>query len=171
MRVLVTAASKHGGTMEIAEAIGDALTMCGVDAVVVPVADARDVATFDAIVLGSAVYVGHWLPAAKEFVTQHVEELRHRPVWLFSSGPIGDPPMPADPPVDVAPMFDVTGAVEHRVFAGRLDRHRLGFAERAMVAALRAPTGDYRDWDDIRGWGRSIASVLGSAAAASGPPA
>ena len=48
----------------------------------------------------------------------------------------------------------------HRLFAGRLDRHRLGFGEKAMVSALRVKDGDFRDWDAIDTWGAQIAAEL-----------
>lgn len=57
-------------------------------------------------------------------------------------------------------------AVDHRVFSGRIDPGRLGFAERAVVKALRAPIGDYRDWDVITAWAVEIATALGSSSPA-----
>jgi menaquinone-dependent protoporphyrinogen oxidase len=82
------------------------------------------------------------------------------PVWLFSSGPIGDPPKPVEDPVDAQPLVELVGARGHRVFAGDLDRSRLGFAERAIVAAVRAPDGDFRPWPEIEAWAREIAAAL-----------
>jgi menaquinone-dependent protoporphyrinogen oxidase len=115
---------------------------------------------YDAFVLGSAVYMGHWLEAARDLVHRNAETLSGRPVWLFSSGPIGDPPKPDEQPVDVGEAIATTRAREHRLFAGKLDRHRLGFAERAMVLALRAPEGDFRDWVTIETWAARIADAL-----------
>jgi menaquinone-dependent protoporphyrinogen oxidase len=112
-------------------------------------------------VLGSAVYAGRWLPAAREFATRHSAALRERKVWLFSSGPVGDPPKPDELPVDVAPMVQACGAAGHTVFAGRLDRRHLSFGEKAIVIALRAPEGDFRDWEAIRVWAGAIADELG----------
>jgi menaquinone-dependent protoporphyrinogen oxidase len=95
-------------------------------------------------------------------VERAADDLAARPVWLFSSGPIGEPPKPEEDPVDVAEIVESTSARDHRVFAGRLERSRLGFGERAVVAALRAPDGDFRDWDEIRGWATAIADELTS---------
>lgn len=64
MRVLVTAASRYGSTAEIAHAIGDVLGSSGITATVAPPETVGGLARFDAVVLGSPVYVGHWLPAA-----------------------------------------------------------------------------------------------------------
>jgi menaquinone-dependent protoporphyrinogen oxidase len=163
--VLVTAASKHGATAEIAEAIARGLARNGVAAEHLPVHDVRAVEHYSAVVLGSAVYAGHWLREAKALVEQHAETLRQRPVWIFSSGPIGDPPKPEELPVDVVAILSATGAREHRLFCGRLDRQLLGFAERAMVRAVRAAEGDYRDWKAIEEWARGIAVLVESDAA------
>jgi len=160
MRVLITAASKHGSTGEIAGAIAEVLGGRGLETVVTPPEKVDDVAAFDAAVLGSAVYAGRWMKPARELVERAADDLAARPVWLFSSGPIGEPPKPEEDPVDVAEIVESTSARDHRVFAGRLERSRLGFGERAVVAALRAPDGDFRDWDEIRGWATAIADEL-----------
>jgi menaquinone-dependent protoporphyrinogen oxidase len=160
MTVLVSAASKHGATAEIASALAEGITRRGVIAEVRDPAEVADVTGYDAVVLGSAVYMGHWLGEAKELVSRVGADLRDRPVWLFSSGPIGEPLKPEEEAVDVAGQVEQTGAVEHRTFAGRLDRSSLGFGERAVVRALRAPEGDFRDWAAIDAWAETIASSL-----------
>jgi menaquinone-dependent protoporphyrinogen oxidase len=160
MRVLVTAASKHGSTIEIAELIGATLTGPGLDVHVVPLAEIDAVNGYDAVVLGSAVYAGHWLKPAEQFVERHGATLAAGQVWLFSSGPIGEPPIPAEDAVDLRDIVAAVRAVEHRTFAGALHRQRLSFPERALVAALRAPYGDFRDWDAIRQWAHRIAAAL-----------
>jgi menaquinone-dependent protoporphyrinogen oxidase len=164
MRVLVTVASKHGATGEIATEIGRALAEQAIDVDVTPIEDTPEVDDYDAVVLGSAVYVGHWLKSATEFVEDHAAELAERPVWLFSSGPIGEPPKPPEEPVDAADMVTTSAAREHRVFPGRLDKSQLGFAERAIVTALHTPEGDYRDWGEIRAWATGIAESLATPA-------
>jgi menaquinone-dependent protoporphyrinogen oxidase len=102
--------------------------------------------------------VGRWLEPAREYAAAHAAALRARPVWLFSSGPIGEPPFPTDEPHDVGALIPLTGARGHRVFPGRLEKNRLSFGERAMVTAMRAPLGDFRDWDAVRAWGNEIAA-------------
>jgi menaquinone-dependent protoporphyrinogen oxidase len=160
MKVLVATASKHGSTLELAGAIGEALRSRGLEVGEMPVEEVGDVHEYDAVVLGSGIYGGRWLKPAKEFVERNADALAAVPVWLFSSGPLGDPPKPVETPVDAEPMTKVTGAREHRVFAGSLLKSRLGFAERAMVKAVHAPFGDFRDWDAVRDWGFEIADAL-----------
>jgi menaquinone-dependent protoporphyrinogen oxidase len=160
MKVLVTAASKYGATAEIAHAVGDVLAKRGLEVTVLPIEEVTSIDDYPAIVLGSAVYAGQWLKPAREFVDRNEAGLAARTVWLFSSGPVGDPPKPGEDPVDAAPLVKVTKALDHRVFAGKLDRKKLNFGEKAIVMALRAPEGDFRNWDDIQVWASAIADQL-----------
>jgi menaquinone-dependent protoporphyrinogen oxidase len=156
----VTAASKYGATAEIAAAIAEELDKHGLEATVLPPEQVRGVDGYNAVVVGSAVYAGHWLKPARELVERHADALAGRPVWLFSSGPVGDPPKPQEDPVDVADLLAATGAREHRVFAGKLVRKQLSFPERAIVSALRVPEGDLRDWTEIHQWAAGIAEAV-----------
>jgi menaquinone-dependent protoporphyrinogen oxidase len=170
MRILVTAASRHGSTDEMAAAIGTALTDTGleVEVEVKPIHELDGVAGFNAVVLGSGVYMGRWLPEATEFVERHAIELRARPVWLFSSGPIGSPdPKPEGDPTGIAGLVAAVHARGHRIFTGRLDRNRLGIGEKLVVSAVRAPDGDFRDWEALKSWAREIAAELKAAGIAS----
>src|SRR5215213_11157843 len=169
MKVLVSAASKHGATLEIAEEISRGLLEAlherggGVVVDVLPAERVSSVEEYDAVVLGSAVYAGHWLEPARELAERHAGAMAARPVWLFSSGPVGDPPKPAEEEsVDVTGILEATGARDHRVFSGQLDKGTLGFAEKAIVLALRVAEGDFRDWEVIRVWAREIAAEVHS---------
>ena len=169
MRVLVSTASKHGSTGEIASRIAEALRagLPGNTVVDVrPAAEVDDATSYDAVVLGSAVYMGRWLEDARH-VAAGLATDPPRPVWLFSSGPIGDPPKPDEEPAEVSDIAAAAHARGHRLFAGRLDRHRLSFGEKAVVMALRVPDGDFRDWDAIDTWGVQIAGELSEATARS----
>ena len=160
MKVLVSAASKLGATNEIAERIGSVLAEAGHEVRVVPPEVIESVAEFDVVILGSAVRIGHWLEPARRLAREHAGQLSTRLVWLFSSGPIGEPPKPEGDPLDVVELLRLTRARGHRVFAGKLDRSDLGLAERAMMAAVRAPEGDFRPWDEIDAWALEIARDL-----------
>ena len=124
----------------------------------------------DAVVLGSAVYFGRWLSQACCLVTSHVDELRQRPVWLFSSGPVGDPSLPATEPADAAELAAAIGARGHVMFPGALHRELLGTRERLAVRLVRADDGDYRDWPAVRGWADRIAADLRTRTALAGVP-
>ena len=157
MRALVCVASKYGATREIADAIGRTLSESGADVTVLDAGDVDGIDGYDTIVIGSAVYAGHWLAPARELIERHPAAFADKRVWLFSSGPIGEPPVPKEHAVDVEDLVAATGAIEHRLFAGKLDKHRLSFAERAIVFALRVAEGDFRDWGEIGAWAEGIA--------------
>jgi menaquinone-dependent protoporphyrinogen oxidase len=160
MRVLVTAASKHGATADIAGLIAGALIDAGIDAVIERPESVTSIAEYDAFVIGSAVYLGHWLAPATELIERNAAELVGKPVWLFSSGPVGDPPKPAADAAEVAALSGLVKAREHRVFVGRIDRHRLGMAEKLIIAAVHAPEGDFRVPSEITEWAAHIARSL-----------
>jgi menaquinone-dependent protoporphyrinogen oxidase len=161
MKVLVAAASRHGATQEIAEAIGRALDAEDMDASVATIEEVGDPTGYDAVILGSAVYMGHWLDAATKLVDSRGAALSARPTWLFASGPIGDPPRPGESQaVNVDDLVSKTRARGHKLFAGKLDKGELGFGERAVMLAFRAAEGDYRDWHEVEAWARAIAGEL-----------
>ena len=161
MTVLVAAASKHGATREIAEAIARELEARGVEADVADVELVDEVGGYEAVVLGSAIYMGTWLEPARRFVDRHAEALASRPTWLFSSGPVGDPPKPAaEHAVELGSIVDRIDACDHRVFTGRLERSGLGLGERVASGALRAQYGDFRDWEAVTSWADGIAEGL-----------
>jgi menaquinone-dependent protoporphyrinogen oxidase len=111
-------------------------------------------------VLGSAVYYGKWLPPALAFARTHASALAHRPVWLFSSGPLGDPPRPDGDSSGLDPRDLIPGARDHVVFGGRIDRGLLGTRERLVTRVVGADEGDFRDWKEIASWAASIADEL-----------
>jgi menaquinone-dependent protoporphyrinogen oxidase len=161
MNVRVIVGSKYGATREIGEAIAEELSAAGHDATALDAEEVEGLGDPDAVVLGSAVYAGHWLKPAMKLLEDRADELARRPTWLFSSGPVGDPLKPEDAePVGIAEAVEATGARGHEVFAGKIDRGVLSRPERLMVRALCVPEGDYRDWDAIRGWARGIAAEL-----------
>ena len=169
MRILVTAATKYGATAEIAAMIAEVLDEHGLEATVLPPEQVQGVDGYDAVVVGSAVYAGHWLKPARELIEGHAGALAGRPVWLFSSGPVGDPPKPEEDPVDVADLLATIRAREHRIFAGKLVRKQLSFPERAIVSALRDPEGDFRDWTEIRRWAAGHADAMGAGSSPQAP--
>jgi menaquinone-dependent protoporphyrinogen oxidase len=160
MKVLVCAASKYGATREIARAVADVLAEKNLKVTVVPPERAGAIEEFDAVVLGSAVYMGHWMKPARDLVERSAATLAARPVWLFSSGPVGEPPKPVGNPVDVTKILQATKARNHQIFAGRLARKHLSFPDRAMASAIRAEEGDFRNCAEIRAWATGIADAL-----------
>jgi menaquinone-dependent protoporphyrinogen oxidase len=162
MNVLIAYASTHGSTLEIAEEIGSELTSLGCNVAVLEVSDVQDLRDFQGVVLGSAIYFGHWLTSAAQFVEKHAEELRDKQVWLFSSGPIGDPPRPNNDLEAFSRLVRISNAREHAIFNGKLVRAELNFCERIAARVAGAAEGDFRDWPSIRAWSQEIGRQLGA---------
>jgi len=123
---------------------------------------------YGAAILGSAIYMGEWMDDARALVDRLGPELAKRPVWLFSSGVLGAPSGAEDAPYAaledeaIADLVAASGAREHRFLAGRIDARGLGLGEKTLVAAVRAPEGDFRSWAEIRDWATAIAAALTS---------
>lgn len=162
MTVLVTAASEHGATREIAARIADDLARGGIDVEVKAPEQVDELSRYDAFVIGSAIYLGQWLKPATSFIEARHDELRRRPTWLFSSGPIVGEPVAAGPS-DAAKGDAIAkklDAREHRLFGGKLDKSELNWCEKIAVRCAHAHEGDYRDWMAIDEWTATIANEL-----------
>ncbi|MFG3509273.1 flavodoxin domain-containing protein [Streptomyces sp. NPDC047821] len=159
-RVLITYGTTNGSTAEIARFLAGVLRDEGLEADARPAPDVSDLAPYDAVVLGGAVYMGRWHRDARRFARRHREALRERPVWLFSSGPLdasaSERELPAAPGARRAERR--TGAREHVTFGGRLEPGAKGRIAGALVDGGRG--GDFRDWARIADWGRSVAREL-----------
>ncbi|MBC7263626.1 MAG: flavodoxin domain-containing protein [Chloroflexi bacterium] len=165
IQVLVAYATKYGATAEIAEKIGQVLRQAGFHTDVLSADRVGDLAAYRAVVLGSAVYMGQWRKEAANFLENNEKMLSERPVWLFSSGPTGK----GDPvqlvkgwrfPEALQPVADRIRPRDVALFHGRLDMNKLSLAEKLIVKGIKAPVGDFRDWDAIISWAAGIADAL-----------
>jgi menaquinone-dependent protoporphyrinogen oxidase len=165
--ILVAYASKHGMTAEIAEKIGKTLRQPGWQVDVMPVNRVKDPAKYKAFVLGSAIYIAMWRKEMITFLQRNENLLSERPVWVFSSGPMGE----GDPaellknwrfPVAHRSLIERIKPRETAIFHGAIDIKKMSFLEKWVLKRVKAPTGDFRDWDAITSWARAIADALKS---------
>jgi menaquinone-dependent protoporphyrinogen oxidase len=164
-RILVAYATKYGATAEIAEKIGEVLRLAGLQVDVLAAKDIRDLTPYNAVILGSAVYMGFWRKEAVQFLKTHEQALTERAVWLFSSGPTGK----GDPvqlmngwrfPAAQQPIADRIQPRDITVFCGYVNVEKLNFFEKWILNNVKAASGDFRDWDTITSWATSVADAL-----------
>jgi menaquinone-dependent protoporphyrinogen oxidase len=159
MRILVTYGSTRGGTEELAGMVADDLRAEGFDVDLLAPRHIRRLDGYDAVVVGGALYAYRWHRAARRFVRRHAAEIRQRPSYFFSSGPLDDSATRGDiPPVKgVKALMEKTGVREHATFGGRLTPDAKGFPASAMAKKL---AGDWRDPEQVQQWTHTIASRL-----------
>ncbi|MCL3861581.1 flavodoxin domain-containing protein [Actinotalea sp. K2] len=174
MNVLVAYATRHGATAGIAERIASTLTDQGLSAEAKAVDDVKNLDDYDAVVLGGAAYMFHWLKPAVRFAKRNHAELAARPVWLFSSGPLGtdrvddegNDVLAATRPKEFDELTALLNTRGEQVFFGAYDPQAppIGIGERLTrhlpAARDSFPVGDFREWDSITAWAEEIATHL-----------
>jgi menaquinone-dependent protoporphyrinogen oxidase len=172
MKVLVAYASRAGSTKGIAEFIGDRLQKSGIQSEVNDVGAVGNISGYDAFVIGSALYMYHWLKEARKFVEKHRAALAARPVWIFSSGPTGRKPTDSkgrdlketSGPKEIDELRKSLNPRDHRVFFGAFYADRIKGAMGLFARATpKEDQGDFRNWDEIGAWVDTIATALKSA--------
>lgn len=160
--VLVAVGSRHGSTAEIGSLIGARLRG-GLPAtwhVAVEDTEALDtIEGYDAVVLGSAVYLGRWLRSAKRLF-DNAQVPPPSGLWLFSSGPVEDGPHEGKVGAAVAKAGRRLQTRDHVVFSGRIVTQSLGPLERLLTSVIHVNSGDFRDWGAIKQWADIIALEL-----------
>ena len=159
MTILVAYGSKRGGTGGLAHMVGDALRAEGFSVEVAPARTMRSVQDYEAVIVGGALYAARWHKDARRFVRRHVHDLRRRPVYFFSSGPLDHSASQADiPPVEgVKKLMGDIGARGHVTFGGRLAPGAKGFPASAMA---KKNAGDWRDEGQVHTWAHEVAGAL-----------
>ena len=159
-RVLVTYASKYGSTGGVADAIGKELCSKDVAADVVLIKNAGNISSYQGVVIGSAIYMGKWMPEAVDFVKKNRDILRQVPVAYFLVCMTLSQPTEKnraevlsymDPILKAVPEIKPVGI---GTFAGALDYNNLSWLNKKILKSKGSPEGDFRDWNAIRAWAR-----------------
>lgn len=160
MHILVTASSKHGSTRQVADRIGARLKDAGHSVTCLAPEDVLSIEEYDAVVVGSAVYILQWMDEARRFLERFAPQLKSTPVWAFSVGMSGVPKHAPQDPTRIGPVLTRVKARDHAVFAGRYDPSLLSLRERSVARLGGVVEGDFRSWDDVDAWAESIALEL-----------
>jgi menaquinone-dependent protoporphyrinogen oxidase len=159
-RALVAYASKYGSTGGVADAIGKEL--CGKDlaADVRLIKNAGDLSSYQAVVVGSPVYRGKWLPEAVDFLKKNRDALSEVPVAYFLVCMALAKPTAKTQAEVLAYMDPILKAVPEikpvaiGTFAGALHYDNLSGLNKTILKSMGTPEGDFRDWNAIRAWAR-----------------
>ena len=160
MHILVTAASKHGATGEVADAIARRIEASGITVDRLAPADVTSVADYDAVVVGSAVYILQWMPEAHDFMERFKDELPAGRVWAFSVGMNGVPKHSRQDGSRVGPLLTHVKCRDLHTFAGRYKPSLLSLRERSVARLAGVVEGDFRDWEAVDQWAVEIVEAL-----------
>lgn len=165
-RVLVTYATRLGTTVDVADDIALILSNAGFDVSVKLVDDVRSVMQYDAVIVGSAIRTGRWLPEAVTFVKKHREVLAHMPVAYF----LVCMTLKEDTPENrrivseyLAPVLSDVPEVKPvsiGLFSGVFDRQHAPFIMRLLANMVRLPGGDYHNYEQIGHWAHDLIPLL-----------
>lgn len=167
-KILVTYASQGGSTAGVAEAIGQMLSTNRNVVDVHPVNEVTDLGSYQAVVIGSAVHSGKWLPEATEFVERNQSTLRRIPTAVFQVCMMlatNNEQWKRMVPDWLVPLRAQIRPVAEGSFAGALWPNRYAkFSEkmglRIFLTSIKVKEGDYRNWDAIRAWAESLRPQL-----------
>lgn len=165
MSTLVSYASRHGATREIAERIAARIADSGQAVDLRHVDSVHTLDGFDAVVFGAPVYDQSWPPEADRFVAENRDALAVRPLWLFSVGSFGDTrrligPLTRREPKNIAEVRAALHPRGYRVFQGVIRRHQWPFWSRVVYHAFGGRFGDHRDWPVIEAWADQITAGI-----------
>ncbi|NDJ60359.1 MAG: flavodoxin [Chloroflexi bacterium] len=164
--ILVTAASRRGTTLEVAQMIADELRRSGLPVDVLPIKAVTDLSAYSAVVIGSPVHFGQWLPEAVQFLEDHRDALSQMPVAYFTVAmTMHEDTAEAraktmaflDPVLAALPEIDPVGI---GLFAGKMDRKALPRVEQWVATLNGYPDGDFRNEFSIRTWANLIRDDL-----------
>jgi len=167
-KVLVVYGTKTGCTTGVAERIGAALAEAGATVEVQAAENAGDPSTYDAVVVGSGIRMSQWHEPVRTWVAQHADALKGLPTafYLACLTLANEPEKIDEVRAYLDPVIEQTGIepVALGTFAGWYEPKKFSFLERTILKAMKAPQGDFRDWDAIDAWARETADKLGVAA-------
>lgn len=159
-RVLVAYAHQAGSTAGIAVAIAKVLVRSGLTVDCRAASEVADVASYDAVILGSGVFVTRRRSDGGGFLARHEAALASRPIWLFCAGPIGRGRCSTSGPSEMAVDDCSVAAVARDVGArGAADFGPIGVAGGLDPVDGLGPV----DLERVRAWAAEIAAELGSA--------
>lgn len=157
-KILVAYASKHGTTREVAESIAATLREQHLDVAIEEAAHVRDIALYDALVVGGGLYMGKWHSDAQHLLKRHRHELAGKRLAVFGMGPdslepakVAESRKQLDRALAAIPELEPIAVT---IFGGALKPETWRFPFNKL------PAFDARDWDAIHSWAMDLAAKL-----------
>ncbi len=161
-KILVTYASTHGSTQEVAEKIAETLRGNELAVELQTLRSVRSLDGFSAVVLGAPLYMFRWHKDALRFLARFQKNLTGGlPIAIFAGGPIGKGDenewngVRSQLDKEMA-KFPWLNPVSVEVVGGKFDPSHLGFPWSLIPALKSTPANDLRDWDAIQAWAHSL---------------
>ncbi len=168
-RVLVTYASETGFTQGVAEMVAKTIASDSLDVEVLLMKNVSDLSPYQAVVAGSGIQAGAWLPEAMDFIKINKQELLKKQfaaflVCMTLAMKNGDQ-YRSHVKEWMAPVRAIVPTVSENIFAGGLDINKIPKASDRMKFRLSTmlgvwKEGDHRDWDAIRNWSIELQKIL-----------
>ena len=158
-RTLITYATRTQSTAEIAAIIWQTLSTVDETVDILPVKKVTDLENYRAIILGSAVKYGKWLPEALHFVEKNRTAIKKVPLAIFSVHlmNLGDDETSRQRRETYLSSINNLVNPEKKVFfAGIGNWEKVPFMEGIIGKMIKAPEGDFRDWPAIRNWAEEL---------------
>lgn len=167
--ILITYATYTGSAESVAELISSNLVTKGVNTVVLPMTEVKDLNGYDAVIAGSAIHGGKWLPEAFDFLESHKEALNSRPfaaylVCMTMAMKNRDKYLQFVSDF-MNPVRRIVNPVSEGLFAGRLEIKKVPSLSdrvkfRISVATGFWKEGDHIDKTEIIKWSDSLSHLL-----------
>jgi len=161
--ILVTYASKAGSTGDVASAIGKTLSINGTAVDVYPIEQVTNIQNYQAVVVGSAIRTGKWVPSATNFVESHKSYLRQIPTAFFTCCMTlhEETEENRQTALDfMTPVSNIVEPVTIGAFAGKMDYDKISFLDQMIIKIIGVPEGDFRDWEKINNWAIDLHPAL-----------
>ena len=168
-KFLVTYSTRTGSTKGVAEIIGNTLSQMGERVDVIPMNEINDLSNYKAVIAGSAIQAGKWLPEALSFIQTYKHDLSKKPfaaflVCMTLAMPKGDN---YHEMVSgwLEPVRSQLPTISEGLFKGMLDikkipsvSDRVKFRISVMFGVWKE--GDHRDSEKIQTWTKNLKSKL-----------